>query len=438
MKLSFFYSILSFYIHYVTSFKNPNFPKISGFFGIIGPNVDKKTTNTLYDLFMGDGIIHGVFIDNGEIYPVEHLVETEKIKYEKKHNKIPKNHLMMPMYFMLNKLKLFPNVMGLSNTAFLDNDVKYNEKKELMTLFEIDKPYKIKLNFQDKNIETISKVDLQIEKFSAHSKYDSKMKKIHTINYDMMFNKLTYMEIDKNCKTIIRKSDLNTMYIPLIHDFMIYKDSLIFMDSPIIWNFLQKIPILFDKTKNTYINIFNLTTNKLEKYAVNTPGFYMFHFADIIEKNGELIIYGPQYDNVDISSLDLYGKYRKIIINKQTKRVSIEKNEELEKVSLDFPLKWKEYILLRKIENKITDEFILCKDLKIIKKIKLPINRYLSGEPAIVEYNSVPYVMGISYDSNDNGYFFIFKLFDIQDSYIERNLGYHPSIGFHSIFTKKE
>ena len=38
----------------------------------MGPNVDVSKTNTLFELFTGDGIIQGVFLENGEIHEISH------------------------------------------------------------------------------------------------------------------------------------------------------------------------------------------------------------------------------------------------------------------------------------------------------------------------------------------------------------------------------
>ena len=191
------------------------FPKISGFYGLIGPNIDKKTTTTLFDLFTGDGIIHGVFIEDGKIFPVKYLIETEKIKYEKEHNsKFSKNYMMMILYMMLYEMKLLPNVLGLSNTAFLDNNIKGDgDKKVIMTTFERDKPYEIQLDFKNKYIKTISKVNIDVPHFSGHSKYDTNLNKIYTIDYDVVTNKINYFEIDQTCRNILVKKEINTVYI---------------------------------------------------------------------------------------------------------------------------------------------------------------------------------------------------------------------------------
>ena len=52
--------------------------EIDGFYGMIGPDIERKNTKSLMDLFMGNGIIQGVFIENGTITYVKKEVETER------------------------------------------------------------------------------------------------------------------------------------------------------------------------------------------------------------------------------------------------------------------------------------------------------------------------------------------------------------------------
>jgi hypothetical protein len=440
LLLIFLFFIIGFSKSLLNGFKK-NFPKITGFYGLIGPNVDRKKINSFFDLFIGDGIIHGVFIENGKITPVKHLVETEKILYEKKNHKLSKNFMMLPFYIILNKLNLMPNVMGLSNTAFLDNKLPiYQDKKYILTTCEMDKPYMVELDFMNKNIKTLFKVNTSIEHFSAHSKYDIVKKKIHSVDYNPFMNKITYYEFDNMCNNILHKNEINTLYSPNIHDFIIFEDKLIFSVPPLIWNFFKKIPLIFYKERKTYITIYDLKTKNTQKYDYNGDSFFVFHYADIKKNNKNnniLEIYAPLYDTFSFSSLDVDGKYRKILLNTDKKEITIQKNDELEKMNLDFPLKWKEYVLLLKFNNKLIQELVLCKDLDIKKIIKLPKDRFLCGEPSIVEYNFVPYVIGILFDSNNNGYFFSFKMFDIDNSFVEKKLDYKPTIGFHSVFTRK-
>ena len=56
--------------------------QMNGFYGLIGPDLERKNTKSLIDLFMGNGIIQGIFIENGEITFVKNEINTDKRKVE--------------------------------------------------------------------------------------------------------------------------------------------------------------------------------------------------------------------------------------------------------------------------------------------------------------------------------------------------------------------
>ena len=66
--------------------------QFSGFYGLIGPNVDFYKARSLIELFTGNGFIQGVFFNNGTITHLNHTINTEKKQHEDKWGKIP-NHL---------------------------------------------------------------------------------------------------------------------------------------------------------------------------------------------------------------------------------------------------------------------------------------------------------------------------------------------------------
>jgi carotenoid cleavage dioxygenase-like enzyme len=405
---------------------------LSGFYGLIGPDIDRFSIKTLYDLFTGDGIIQGIFFNNGNITFVKHVVRTEKIIYEEQYGRFSKKILMMAFYIFMNKMGMLPNVLGLANTALLQTGNK------TLALFERDVPYEINVNFAEKQLSTMKKMIIPgLHHFSGHSKYNNLTNEIHTIDYDIITNTVSYITLDSNFKQSKRVL-IKTIYIPIIHDFVVLKNGFLLIDSPFIWNPLSKIPVSFSK-KPTYIHIYNKHTNARMQYE-SQESFYIFHYADVIEnlhntsgKVSSIDIYGSLYDSVDFSSLNIQGKYRKITVDIETGKVYIKKNPDFENMNLDFPMKWKEYVLLRSIENQTINGFVLCKELVMIKKLQLPENRFFCGEPSIVEIAGSPFLLGFSYDSFDNGYFTLLEFFS--DKYIEIPLGdIRPTIGFHSIF----
>jgi len=398
--------------------------ELSGFYGLIGPDIDRFSIKTLYDLFTGDGIIQGVFFDNGNITFVKHFVRTEKLLYEEQYGRFSKKLLMTTFYIIMNKLKMLPNVLGLANTALLDVGTT------TLALFERDLPYEINIDFINKSLRTVKKIKINgLQHFSGHSKYIDNM--IHTIEYDVLSNTVSYITLNDSFKQL-NKAVIKTCYIPIIHDFMVLNNKMIIIDSPFIWKPFSQIPITLSN-KPTYIHIYDKITNTRTQYESSTS-FYLFHYADVIETNKTIEIYGSQYDTLDFSSLNIQGKYRKIVVNLKSGTVFVLKNPELENMNLDFPLKWRSFVLLRSIENQAINGFVLCKGLDIIKKIQLPKNRFFCGEPSIVEISGSPFLIGFSYDSFEKGYLIMLELFTQKYIEIPLDKDIKLNIGFHSIF----
>ena len=370
--------------------------KINGFYGLIGPNLDldeEKEKNIknikMYDYFSNDGIVQGVFFDNGKITFINSIVKTEKFIFEQKYGKIPRNPLIIFIFFILNKIKKIPNMNGFANTALLNID------KKLYALYEMDQPYLLDLDFNNKKINTIKKIESNdFKHFSGHSKYNEYSKSIETIEYYMDKNILNFYELDNNF-SIINTVNFKLDYMPLIHDFYSENNKIYLIDMPIEIDYnkvlIKKMPIHLNKDKPTNICIYNKINKEKEVYIYNN-GIFLFHYGNIIETKNYIKIFAPIYDNFDFSELNIDGKYRMILINKNTKEVSIIKNKELELYNLDFPIKYDDKIILYNKEKDIINGFIICKDLQIIKKIIFT-DRNIKGEHNIIEINNKKYLI---------------------------------------------
>jgi hypothetical protein len=194
------------------------------------------------------------------------------------------------------------------------------------------------------------------------------------------------------------------------------------------------MPVMLNNKKETIIHVLDRSTMNVQKY-VSKEGFYIFHYANTIEYNNTIEIYASLYTQLDFSNLNIHGKYRKIIINKNTYEVNIIKNEELETMDLEFPIKLNNNnVILRSIKNKRITGFIICKDLEIIKTINIE-KYYLSGEPALHYINNTPYLFVFAFDNNNMGTLLII---DMNTYYtIEIPINETINIGFHSTFIPK-
>jgi hypothetical protein len=334
---------------------------------------------------------------------------------------------------LLNKLGFIPNVLGLANTAIS----KFGDR--IFALFERDYPYEMRINFENQTISTVKKVHIrELSHFSGHSKlvsdevplYSSNgSKEIHTMDYEVIHKTVDYYRFSQDFD-LIKKNQIKTKYIPIIHDFAVFNSKFFILDAPFKWDWTQKIPVVFDRSKPSYIIIYDNKENIIRRIPANYPGFYIFHYADIEEINNKINIYAPIYDNIDFSSLAISGKYRMLSI--QGGAMIIYKNPVLENMNLDFPKKWRSYVILRGITNHKITEFVVCKGLTIIKKIKLPEDRFFCGEHSVVEIEGSPYLVGFSYDASDKGYICVIGVFI--NEYAEQAVDQSIMIGFHSIF----
>ena len=407
--------------------------KINGFYGLIGPNYDMNNNIvSLYDLFTGDGIIQGVFFNKGNLTFVKHLIKTEKVLYEEKKGKLSKNFFLTLIMLFLNKFNLFPNVMGMANTAIL------NIKNKNYALFERDYPYSINIDFHETSVNTEKKIHIDdFQHFSGHSKViDNEY--LETIDYKVHNSIVNYYLLNKDF-SVINKIKFNFNYIPIIHDFYSNNDCLILIDSPLIYKILyffqKKVPIYLNNKKSTFIHIFDKKNKNITKY-VYKHGFYIFHYAYIKDKFDTIEIYASQYDEFDFSNISLKGSYRMIEINKKTKSVKVCKNEELEKYNLDFPILFKDKVVSRNYVNRRINGFVITKGLNIEKTL-LYENKHICGEHNIIYIDKIPHLIffnsELHKETNLSSNFISFVNLNNYNT-IDINIKNNLSVGFHSIF----
>ena len=407
--------------------------QINGFYGLVGPDVDISKIKSLYELFTGDGMVHGVFLENGKITQISHKIQTEKIKYETQHGKLVNHISLQPLYMFLNKIGILPNTMGLANTSFMKVLGRF------FVLFERDLPYEIAVNFENKEIYTLEKVKIgDLENFSAHSKVNESSGKIYSLEYNVILNSVSCLILNSDMN-IIQKIIVKPKYIPVIHDlwFLEKSNSTLFTDSPLEFSFKlmfeSKIPVVFNAKKPTYIRVIGHKDNSHVVYY-SKVGFYIFHYAEVVETDSEILIYAPVYFDMGFDKLKIHGKYSALRLDKKSREIFIYRNPELENYNLDFPIKWRDYVILRNIKRNRINGFVICKGINIIRRIFLE-DRYIYGEHILYDCNGVSRIMCFGYDNMDRGYLFLIN--PENGELFEFPLKKQMNIGFHSIFIPK-
>jgi carotenoid cleavage dioxygenase-like enzyme len=401
---------------------------LNGFFGMVGPNLHVDKSTPMFELFKGDGIVQGVFFENGTIYPVKHIIQTEKVLFKNKYvcsqaSEFKSKFRKFVRDVLKNTIAL-PNMLGSANTALL------TVKNKTYALFEQDVPYEIGVDFENRNITTVGKVVLGgVHKhvgpyrFSGHTKYDAENDLIHTIDYNIFTRIVTYYKMNTNF-TILYMFAKQMDYIPIIHDFYVLRTGdIMVIDSPFkLWPFLKRdfcnprtllhhVPIVLRKDLPTNIHILGRSP---AKFAVDA-GFYCFHFGQVFETEDTIRICASLYDEFDFNSLNINGKYREIVIKKKYGSCYLRTSPILETMNLDFPVMYGESailqpvvlrrivlrrIVLRRIVDGRIAGFVICNGLEIERVIDLPDSVSIFGEHIVKEIDGSVYIMAFSKDGS--------------------------------------
>jgi hypothetical protein len=386
-----------------------------GFYGLVGPNLSIASIHSLYSFFSGNGIIQGAFINQYAVTPVHYSIPTEKTKYPWLASSIT----TLPLYLGMHNLGMLPNPIGVANTAFLDT----GNKKYL--LFERDLPYEIHIDVPSQTITTLGRKRIPgVTHLSGHSKVVGDH--VHSLEYSIFKKSVTLLTLSLNLE-LLKRQEIKTTYVPLVHDFVRCGKSTLFTDSPVELSpksFLHgKFPIIMQPKKPTYIH--QIHTDKTTRYY-SPLSFFIFHYADVIETPDAFEMYAPIYYHLNFDTIDIHGIYSKLRLDKRTCRISIQTTFELEKYNLDFPVRWKDYIILRNIKGKTINGFVFCKGLTVHRTLFLPMA--ICGEPSIVDDTLVC----IGYDAQFNAYLIQVELNTDAIEYVELNQT--ATLGFHSIF----
>lgn len=363
-------------IHVTTKIElNSPFSKIDGVFSQIGSNPKKKYHgNKPYNWFDSDGMIHAVFFNKTHVTYVNRWVRTKRyITEEKWKQKLYLNFgdlkgfhgiIHIIKWMILNHFSIIPsNSCGTANTAFL------SWNKVIYALNECDLPYKINYNMTSHNITTSNKIDIEgLNSVSAHPKIDINRNKLYLYGYntkDFKKGEFYHNILDENMN-LTSNTNFSMLNNGMVHDIAQTKNKLIVPDLPLKYDFSNiihnKLPLQFDRNGTSRLGVIDKDIpDKIDWYYLE-KSIYIFHFSDSYEEKEKIIVFACIMKDVNMDNLlspneelTENGKLRlqKIIINTRTKKVTIHKNNYIEKIdtltkknikyNLDFPISSKVY-----------------------------------------------------------------------------------------------
>lgn len=279
-------------------------PSLDGEFVRNGPNPQFQPTGP-YHWFDGDGMLHGVRIQEGGVMYVNKFIQSLRFQEEGRAGR----SLSLSLGSLANPFDLFcflfgkglqvvgsrffgvekPMGKGSGNTA-----VAYHDGR-LLALVENDAPHHISLPY----LETVGLHDYKgrlRHPFTAHPKVDPVTGELFFFGYQFQKPYVTYSSVSANGE--LRSSiPINLPTPVMMHDFAITENYSILMDLPLTFDFSRVIhgkpAIMFEPEKTSRFGIFPRQLRREEEIRwFETQSCYMFHTANAWEEGDEVVLIG--------------------------------------------------------------------------------------------------------------------------------------------------
>ncbi|MBD2438356.1 carotenoid oxygenase family protein [Nostoc sp. FACHB-110] len=268
-------------------------PEISGMFVRNGPNPQWSPIGH-YHLFDGDGMLHGVRINNGKATYCNRYVQTQKWQAEHEAGKAILNGLLEPP--QQNHLDISRNT---ANTALVWHD------GQLLATWEGGAPYAI----QTPDLKTIGEYTYNgklTSAFTAHPKVDPITGEMIFFGYSFAPPYLQY-GIVSAAGELLWTVPIEIPTAVMMHDFAITENYTIFMDLPLTCRperMQQGLPILmFERDHPSRFGILPRHGDNSKIRWFESPSCYVFHTLNAYEQGDEVVLIACRMSSTSLLSV---------------------------------------------------------------------------------------------------------------------------------------
>lgn len=267
---------------------------LTGIYMRNGPNPEFTPISYTYPID-GDGMIHAVYLADGEAHYRNRFVETKGLLKERKAGKALYGGI-------LNLIPMEPEWADAEDVplAIKDNPTIHiiRHAGKYLALSEGSPAYEI--SGQLKTIGKWNPLNTTPLSVCAHTRLDPVNGDLWFVNYDHTPPYLTlYCVNDKGA--VIKKLDIEKNHCSMIHDFVLTKNYVIIFDCPLVLDINQLMSggsvIKWRPELGGRIGIISRNGEKIQWFE--TEPFFVFHFANAYENGNELIIDYVRYENGD-------------------------------------------------------------------------------------------------------------------------------------------
>ncbi|QOV22510.1 carotenoid oxygenase family protein [Anabaenopsis elenkinii] len=256
-------------------------PNLSGMFVRNGPNPQWSPMGQ-YHWFDGDGMLHGVTINNGQATYCNRYVRTKGWEIEHKAGKAIWSGFLSPPQ-LDNPHGAYKNT---ANTALVWH------AGQMLALNEGGAPHAIKLP----NLQTIGEYTYNsklVSAFTAHPKVDPKTGEMMFFGYSFTPPYLQYSIVDPTGE-IVRTVPIDLPMAVMMHDFAITQNYTIFMDLPLTFSMARmqrgEPGLMFESHRPSRFGILPRHGDNSNIRWFESSPCYIFHTLNAYENQEEIVL----------------------------------------------------------------------------------------------------------------------------------------------------
>ena len=247
--------------------------ELSGLFLRNGPNPKEPINHENYHPFFGDGMIHGIRIENGKALWYRNKFVSSPFGFG------PNTHVLK------HGEKIYALVEGGVSPVIMDSEMNFLEEEPFPTA--------------------------ENKRFTAHPKIDAETGEMHAISYDFGeyvngLGQVHYVTIDQHGK-LVRDHIIDTPSRPMVHDCAITKNYVLIFDLPVTFNLGRRenennqaggdYPVIWNDKHTSRVGLQSKKTDEIIWIEVN-PGF-LFHIVNSYEnENGQVVMDFCRYERL--------------------------------------------------------------------------------------------------------------------------------------------
>ena len=225
------------------------------------------------DWFLGEGMIHGVEIQNGKA-----------TWYRNRYVETP----------LLNEKVITRETTAAPENSFANTHIIGHAGK-ILALQELHPPFEM-----TKDLDTVGMYtfDGKLERnMTAHPKLCPETGEMLFFGYGIMPPFLTYHRVAASGE-LVQSEVIDVKAATMVHDFLITRNHVIFMDLPMLWDIpnLGKpgVPVKFDESYGARMGVMPRTGSSKDIKWFDIDPCYVYHTMNAYEQGDEVVIHAPR------------------------------------------------------------------------------------------------------------------------------------------------